>query len=69
MKRMSDIFRGRIIDVADGTYTIELTGTGSKLDRFLQAIDPRLDSGNRAYRCIRHRARRPHFETLTIFIH
>ena len=40
MKRMSDIFRGRIIDVADSTYTIELTGNGSKLDAFLEAIDP-----------------------------
>ena len=26
MKRMADIFRGRIIDVSDNTYTIELTG-------------------------------------------
>ena len=42
MKRMADIFRGRIIDVSDKTYTIELTGTGSKLDSFLQAIDPSL---------------------------
>ena len=39
MKRMSDIFRGRIIDVADGSYTLELTGSGSKLDAFLEAID------------------------------
>jgi acetolactate synthase-1/3 small subunit len=39
MKRMSDIFRGRIIDVTDSTYTIELTGTGSKLDAFLEALD------------------------------
>jgi len=39
MKRMSDIFRGRIIDVSDHTYTIELTGAGTKLDSFLQAID------------------------------
>ena len=39
MKRMSDIFRGRIIDVADGSYTIELTGSGSKLDAFLEALD------------------------------
>ncbi len=39
MKRMSDIFRGRIIDVADGSYTVELTGSGSKLDAFLEAID------------------------------
>ena len=39
MKRIADIFRGRIIDVTDKTYTIELTGTGSKLDAFLEALD------------------------------
>jgi acetolactate synthase-1/3 small subunit len=39
MKRMADIFRGRIIDVTDKTYTIELTGTGTKLDAFLGAIE------------------------------
>ena len=39
LKRMSDIFRGRIIDVANSTYTIELTGNGAKLDAFLEALD------------------------------
>ncbi len=39
LKRITDIFRGRIIDVSSTSYTIELTGTGSKLDSFLQAID------------------------------
>ena len=39
MKRMADIFRGRIIDVSDNTYTIELTGAGQKLDAFIQALD------------------------------
>jgi acetolactate synthase-1/3 small subunit len=39
LKRVSDIFRGRIIDVTDKTYTIELTGAGDKLDAFLQALD------------------------------
>jgi acetolactate synthase-1/3 small subunit len=39
LKRISDIFRGRIIDVTDESYTIELTGAGDKLDAFLQAID------------------------------
>ena len=39
MKRMADIFRGRVLDVSDKTYTIELTGPGSKLDAFLDAID------------------------------
>ncbi len=38
MKRLADIFRGRIIDVTDTTYTIELTGASSKLDAFLQAL-------------------------------
>ncbi len=39
IKRMADIFRGRIIDVTDKSYTIELTGTGSKLDAFLEAVE------------------------------
>lgn len=39
LKRISDIFRGRIIDVTDEKYTIELTGAGDKLDAFLQALD------------------------------
>lgn len=39
MKRISDIFRGRIIDVTDKTYTIELTGTGAKLDAFIEALE------------------------------
>jgi acetolactate synthase-1/3 small subunit len=42
LKRMADIFRGRIIDVSDTSYIIELTGTGSKLDSFLLAIDREL---------------------------
>ena len=40
MKRMADIFRGRIIDVSDNTYTIELTGDGRKLDAFIHALEP-----------------------------
>jgi acetolactate synthase-1/3 small subunit len=39
MKRIADIFRGRIIDVTDKTYTIELTGTCAKLDAFIEALD------------------------------
>lgn len=42
MKRMADIFRGRIIDVTETTYVIELTGTSSKLDSFIEAIDKAL---------------------------
>ena len=39
MKRLADIFGGHVLDVTDATYTIELTGTASKLDNFLRAID------------------------------
>ena len=38
VKRLVDIFRGRIIDVTEMTYTIELTGTSDKLDAFVQAV-------------------------------
>jgi acetolactate synthase-1/3 small subunit len=39
LKRVADIFRGRIIDVTTKSYTIELTGAGDKLNAFLQALD------------------------------
>ncbi|MCX9157615.1 acetolactate synthase small subunit [Niveibacterium sp. 24ML] len=42
MKRMADIFRGRIIDVSESSYVIELTGTQDKLDSFVGAIDSAL---------------------------
>jgi acetolactate synthase-1/3 small subunit len=42
MKRIADIFRGRIIDVTDSSYVIELTGNGAKLDAFLAAIESSL---------------------------
>jgi acetolactate synthase-1/3 small subunit len=40
MKRLADIFRGRVIDVTDKSYTIELTGDCTKLDAFIEALDP-----------------------------
>jgi len=39
MKRVADIFRGRIIDVTESAYVVELTGNTAKLDAFLDAID------------------------------
>ena len=42
IKRLVDIFRGRIIDVTDTTYTVEMTGSGEKLDAFIQNLDERL---------------------------
>ena len=38
VKRLVDIFRGRIIDVTDRAYTVELTGNGDKLDAFIDAV-------------------------------
>ncbi len=40
MSRLTEIFRGRVIDVTEVTYTIELTGPGEKLDGFIQAVGP-----------------------------
>jgi len=42
IKRVTDIFRGQIIDVTPSIFTIQLVGTSSKLDAFLEAIDPLL---------------------------
>lgn len=38
VKRLADIFRGRVIDVTDASYTIEVTGNGSKLDAFIESV-------------------------------
>jgi acetolactate synthase-1/3 small subunit len=38
VKRLVDIFRGKIIDVTDTSYIVELTGAASKLDAFIQAV-------------------------------
>ncbi len=40
VKRLNDIFRGRIIDVTDSTYTLELTGNSGKVNAFLEALAP-----------------------------
>ena len=39
VKRQADIFNGRILDVTNTTYIIEMTGEGSKLDGFIKAMD------------------------------
>ncbi len=38
VKRTADIFRGQIVDVTSGAYTIMLTGTSDKLDAFIRAM-------------------------------
>jgi acetolactate synthase-1/3 small subunit len=42
IKRLVDIFRGKIIDVTDASYLIELTGQASKLDAFVNAVEEEL---------------------------
>jgi acetolactate synthase-1/3 small subunit len=39
MKRISDIFRGRVIDVSDNTFTIEITGSSTKLDAYINSLE------------------------------
>ena len=36
--RLVEIYRGRVIDVTDKTYTVEVTGTSDKLDSFLETV-------------------------------
>ncbi len=39
VKRMSEIFRGKIIDVTPTSYIVEMTGPSNKLDAFIAAIN------------------------------
>ncbi len=36
--RLTDIYRGHIVDVSEKSYTVEVTGTTDKLDSFLEAL-------------------------------
>ena len=38
IKRTVDIFRGQIVDVGSGGYTVQITGNSSKLDAFIAAL-------------------------------
>jgi len=38
IKRTVDIFRGQIVDVSMSMYTVQLAGTSSKLDAFIEAV-------------------------------
>ncbi|EGV29127.1 acetolactate synthase, small subunit [Thiorhodococcus drewsii AZ1] len=38
LKRLTDIFRAKIIDVTDTSYVIELTGASRKLDAFIDTL-------------------------------
>ena len=36
--RLTDIYRGQVVDVTDNSYTVEVTGTTDKLDSFLETV-------------------------------
>jgi acetolactate synthase-1/3 small subunit len=38
--RITEIFRGRVIDVSPRTYTVEITGTEDKIKAFLTLVKP-----------------------------
>ncbi|PVX33098.1 acetolactate synthase small subunit [Pasteurella langaaensis DSM 22999] len=38
IKRLTDIYRGQIVDVTPKSYTIQLTGSTDKLDAFVNAV-------------------------------
>ncbi|MGB0467567.1 MAG: acetolactate synthase small subunit [Pontibacterium sp.] len=38
IKRTADIFRGQIIDATPNTFTVQLVGSSSKLDAFIEAV-------------------------------
>lgn len=38
VKRITDIFRGTVIDVGKNIYTIQLTGTDEKVNAFIQSL-------------------------------
>jgi len=40
--RLSDIFRGQVIDVTDTSYVIQMTGDSKKLDAFIRAVPEEL---------------------------
>lgn len=38
LKRLTEIFRAKIIDVTEASYVVELTGASRKLDAFIEAV-------------------------------
>ena len=38
VKRTADIFRAQVVDMTANVFTIQITGTGSKLDAFITAL-------------------------------
>ena len=41
MKRLVDIFGGRIVDVTESTYIVEIIGDRDKLNAYIEAVSPK----------------------------
>jgi len=41
MSRLVEIFGGRIVDVTESTYIVEIIGDGDKLNAFIEAVSPK----------------------------
>lgn len=40
LMQIIEIFRGKVIDVGDKTYVVEVTGSGDKIDAFEKQLEP-----------------------------
>jgi acetolactate synthase-1/3 small subunit len=38
--RMADVFRAKVVDVSDSSYTLEMTGKANKLDALVRMLEP-----------------------------
>lgn len=64
MKRMADIFRGRIIDVTEKNLYHRTHRHQRKTRRLYRSTRPHRDFRNRAHRCLGYWSWRAHFENL-----
>ena len=39
IKQIADVFRGKVIDLSNRTFTIEISGNGEKLDAFIEVMN------------------------------
>ena len=42
IKQIADVFGGKVIDLSNKTFTIELSGKGEKLDAFIEAMSEQI---------------------------
>jgi len=38
--RMAEVFRAKVVDVSESSYTLELTGKANKIEAFLRMLEP-----------------------------